>query len=316
MRARHVAQLAAPERARAHRRARDGRRAADVRPAQGPRGHGRADACACASRSGSRRTSATRRWRRSSRSATSRGTLWRGGVAKFFADGVIDTGTAWLQEPDTYGESLESFWPEPERLAYAITTFANAGFQCATHTIGDAAARFVLNVYRQVDGHRHRLEHLETLPDDLVGRDRAGRHHRLDAAAAPRDGPRRRQRQLERAARPASAPAAPSAGRTCSTRARPLAFGSDWPVADADPRLGLAAAQLRRLPTAELPVMPEQGLTAEQALAAYTTGAAYAVGDEGRGRPHPRRDARRPHRARHRSGGHARRGDRRRARCG
>ncbi len=29
-----------------------------------------------------------------------------------------------------------------------------------------------------------------------------------------------------------------------------LALGSDWPVADADPRLGLAAARLRRLPSA------------------------------------------------------------------
>ena len=36
-----------------------------------------------------------------------------------------------------------------------------------------------------------------------------------------------------------------------------LALGSDWPVADADPRLGLAAAQLRRLPSPEeLAVLP------------------------------------------------------------
>ena len=29
------------------------------------------------------------------------GKLWRGGVVKFFADGVIDSGTAWLEAPDT-----------------------------------------------------------------------------------------------------------------------------------------------------------------------------------------------------------------------
>ena len=96
-----------------------------------------------------------------------RGRLWRGGVAKFFADGVIDAGTAWLQAPDTHGEGVSSFWPDPERLATSIAKFAGAGFQVATHTIGDAAVRFVLDTYVRAGG-RHRLEHLETLPDDLV----------------------------------------------------------------------------------------------------------------------------------------------------
>jgi len=39
-----------------------------------------------------------------------RGRLWRGGVAKFFADGVIDSGTAWLDEPDTQGAGTRPFW--------------------------------------------------------------------------------------------------------------------------------------------------------------------------------------------------------------
>ena len=40
-----------------------------------------------------------------------RGRLWRGGVAKFFADGVIDTGTAWLEAPDTHGDGLTPSGP-------------------------------------------------------------------------------------------------------------------------------------------------------------------------------------------------------------
>ena len=52
-----------------------------------------------------------------------------------------------------------------------------------------------------------------------------------------------------------------------------LALGSDWPVADADPRLGLAAAR-------ERDVLPEQALTAHEALAGYTLAAAHAVGEE------------------------------------
>ncbi len=104
------------------------------------------------------------------------GELWRGGVVKFFADGVIDAGTAWLEAPDTHGESLASFWPDPQRLARLIERFARAGFQVATHTIGDAAVRFVLETYiARAVAARHRLEHLETLPDDLVHGDRAPR---------------------------------------------------------------------------------------------------------------------------------------------
>jgi predicted amidohydrolase YtcJ len=52
-----------------------------------------------------------------------------------------------------------------------------------------------------------------------------------------------------------------------------LVLGSDWPVANADPRLGLAAARARD-------VLPEQALTAQEALAGYTLAAAHAVGEE------------------------------------
>ena len=62
-----------------------------------------------------------------------------------------------------------------------------------------------------------------------------------------------------------------------------LALGSDWPVADADPRLGLAVARLRRLPQTPEPqaFLPEQALTAHEALAGYTSAPAFAAGEEG-----------------------------------
>src|SRR4051812_23642867 len=67
------------------------------------------------------------------------GRLWSGGTAKFFADGAIDAGTAWLETPDTRGEGTTPFWPDPQRMAQVMERFAAAGFQLATHTIGDAA---------------------------------------------------------------------------------------------------------------------------------------------------------------------------------
>ena len=77
-----------------------------------------------------------------------RGRLWRGGVAKFFADGVIDAGTAWLEAPDTHGEGADArSGPTRSGSRASIERFARAGFQVATHTIGDAAVRFMLDAY-------------------------------------------------------------------------------------------------------------------------------------------------------------------------
>jgi predicted amidohydrolase YtcJ len=58
----------------------------------------------------------------------------------------------------------------------------------------------------------------------------------------------------------------------------PLAFGSDYPVENPNPFPGLAAAISREDPQGQPPGgwMPEQKLSIEQALAAFTRGAAYA----------------------------------------
>lgn len=208
-----------------------------------------------------------------------RGRLWRGGVVKFFADGVIDAGTAWLEAPDTHGESLTPFWPDPERMATVMKRFADAGFQLATHTIGDAAARFTLGAYLRAGaapGVRHRLEHLEAIPDDLVHSiPRAGvvasmQPVHVNAIRADGTGVWNERLGPERAARAFRMRDLLDAGAV-------VALGSDWPVADADPRRGLAAAQLRE-------VVPAQRLTAEEALAGYTTAPALVAGDEGTGR--------------------------------
>jgi predicted amidohydrolase YtcJ len=214
-----------------------------------------------------------------------RGRLWSGGVAKFFADGVIDSGTAWLSEPDTHGQGTTPFWPDPSRLASSIELFAGAGFQVAAHTIGDAAVRFVLDAYVRAGGAaRHRLEHLETLPDDLVQAIPAAgvvaSMQPVHLAALRGDGSGNWNERLgpERAARAFRMRDLLDAGAV-------LALGSDWPVAEADPRLGLAAAQLRRLPSVDesLAVLPEQALSAHEALAGYTLAPALVAGEEGLG---------------------------------
>lgn len=215
-----------------------------------------------------------------------RGKLWRCGTAKFFADGVIDAGTAWLEVPDTRGDGIAPFWPDPERMAAVMARFAEAGFQLATHTIGDAAVRFTVGAYLRAGaapGVRHRLEHLEAIPDDLVQSiPRAGvvasmQPVHLTQVRGDGTGTWNERLGPERAARAFRTRDLLDAGAV-------LALGSDWPVADADPRLGLAAAQLRRLPWQEHPVVLDQAITAEEALAGYTTVPALVAGDEWTGR--------------------------------
>lgn len=216
------------------------------------------------------------------------GHTWEVGAVKFFLDGTIDGGTAWLREPDRNGGSDAPYWSDLAEYAEAVSTFADAGVQTATHAIGDAAVAHVLDTLAAVVPRgsrvRHRIEHIETLDDDQVPRfaeldviasmqpihatDFTSADHsdnwseRIGAARAERGW---RYRDLL------------DAGAT-------VLLGSDWPVAEFDPRVVLATAQTRRpvrRPT-HLPVGPQQRLSPSEALAGYTIAAAYATGDEHR----------------------------------
>ena len=94
---------------------------------------------------------------------------------------------------------------------------------------------------------------------------------------------------------PRAATSAASAPATSPARGALIPLGSDWFVADFDPRVGLAWAQLRRKPGRPdlVPYLPAQALDAETALRGYTTAAARVAGDEdvyGRLRPGLRAD--------------------------
>jgi predicted amidohydrolase YtcJ len=214
------------------------------------------------------------------------GGRWRGGVAKFFLDGVIDTGTGWLFEPDAEGEGTTPLWPEPERYRRAVDYFTRRGFQCVTHAIGDRAVHEALNAYRDAGppaGPRavcHRVEHIETIqPDDLrrfaeEGVAASMQPQHLMWLSADRSDNWSRRLGPERCAR-----AFPF--RALLDTGAHIAFGSDWPVADFDPRHGLAAAQLRR-PAGEQsrPPYDANGVDGLAALRSYTSTAAAVVGEQ------------------------------------
>jgi predicted amidohydrolase YtcJ len=67
------------------------------------------------------------------------GRLWRVAGVKLFLDGTIDNCTAWLERPDSHGESDRAFWPDPDSYTEVVAAFHRAGVPTATHAIGDAA---------------------------------------------------------------------------------------------------------------------------------------------------------------------------------
>ncbi|MDX3642840.1 amidohydrolase, partial [Streptomyces sp. MB09-02B] len=101
------------------------------------------------------------------------GRHWRVGGVKFFMDGTVEGGTAWLDHPDCHGQGTDAFWPDPAAYSAAVRELHRAGVRTATHAIGDAAVRHVLDTVASLGpGGRlaHRIEHIESVPDELVGR--------------------------------------------------------------------------------------------------------------------------------------------------
>jgi predicted amidohydrolase YtcJ len=209
------------------------------------------------------------------------GRRWRAGVAKFFIDGVIDSGTGWLVDPDSEGAGRESFWPDVDRYRRAVRFFSERGFQCVTHATGDRGVREALDTYKSVGrapGVHHRIEHIETIqPVDLPRFADEGVVASMQAQHMMWLSPDRTDNWSmrlgdDRCDRAFLIRSLRESGAT-------IALGSDWPVARYDPREGIAAARLRRPPRLQRAPYDDQALDGLAALEGYTTGAALTGGD-------------------------------------
>lgn len=214
-----------------------------------------------------------------------RGARWRGGMIKLYADGVVETGSAWLYEPDSDGIETEGFWENQDEFVAVLELCTAAGFQVATHAIGDRAVGETITAYEAVglgaQGQpRHRIEHLETLdPRDIA---RLAAHGIAASMQMPHMQWRLEDQSDEwsRKLGPLRTSRAWNAGSVLRAGA-PLALGSDWPIATLDAREGLAWAVLRRRAGDAEGFVYEPGerLTNLEALHGYTRGAALAQGD-------------------------------------
>ncbi|MET4538826.1 putative amidohydrolase YtcJ [Arthrobacter bambusae] len=228
-------------------------------------------------------------WKELARTVGTGGRRWSVEAIKLFVDGTVDNGTAWLYEPDAYGESTAPFWPRPEEYSAAVRYFASRGIPTATHAIGDAGVEHVLTALESLPGTVpadvlrrtvHRIEHIETVPDGLVERFRSAGvvasmqpTHCTHYSAADHSDNWSTRLGAERADRAWRCRDLREAGVT-------LGIGSDWPIAPFEPLPIIADAQLRRRSghPGQEPIAPAQGLTAYQALEGYTSHAAKAAG--------------------------------------
>ena len=212
------------------------------------------------------------------------GDRWHIGGAKLFIDGTVEGGTAWLETPDSKGESTTSAWGATEDYAARVRELNAAGVPTATHAIGERGIREVVETLAALPdtGVQHRIEHIESVPKDIINQLGAAgiaasmqpTHCTHYTAADGSDDWSQRLGEV-RAARAWCTRDVIDAGGV-------LALGSDYPVAPFAALPIMADAQLRR-PVEDAgvaPVLPEQGLSPAEVLAGYTTEPYAAIGEE------------------------------------
>ncbi len=202
---------------------------------------------------------------------------------KFFADGALGSRGARLYEPYVDEPKSNGLWvTEPKQLAAGVEAAVAHGWQVAIHAIGDAGVGSVLDAYLAAErahpgDHRLRVEHTQIIaPADIARMVQAKAIASMQPTHATSDMPWAEQRIGPQRILGAYA------WRTMLDQRIPLAAGSDFPVEEVAPLLGIYAAVTRQDATGK-PAggwYPKQKLTLDEALAAFTSGAAYAEGAE------------------------------------
>jgi len=209
--------------------------------------------------------------------------MLRIGAVKGFADGSLGSGTAYFFEPyidAPENRGLVSDEMQPlDGMRQRLIGADKAGLQLCIHAIGDAAISQVLDLFSDVirangpRDRRLRIEHAQ----HMASKDFA-RFAEMNVIASVQpyhaiDDGRWAERRIgsERAK-------TTYAFRTFLDHGVHLALGTDWSVAPLNPMLTLYAATTRATLDGAHPDgwVPEQKISIEEALTAYTAGSAYA----------------------------------------
>ena len=202
------------------------------------------------------------------------------GGLKGFVDGSLGSHTAAFFEPFSDAPNDSGlFVTPPDSLKAWMIASDSLGLQNFVHAIGDRAIATILGIMEDVAAangprdRRFRVEHAQHIrPDDLPRFAADGviasmqPYHAIDDGRWAEDviGPDRIKSTY--------------AFRSLIDGGAQLAFGSDWFVAPPTPIEGIYAAVTRRTLDGQNPAgwVPEQKISVEEALRAYTTGASFA----------------------------------------
>jgi len=199
-------------------------------------------------------------------------------MLKGFMDGSLGSRTAAMLAPYT-DDPKNSGIPryDQEKLNRMAVERAKAGFQLGFHAIGDRGTHMALEAFALAEKEspkrdfRFRIEHAQVAaPEDFQKFKELGviasmqpNHLLTDMNwAEAHIGPERAKYSY--------------AWKRFLDEGVPLAFGTDYPVEPITPFRGLYCAVTRKNEAGTKEYFPEQKLNIDQAIAAYTTGAAYA----------------------------------------
>ncbi len=206
------------------------------------------------------------------------------GQAKLFADGAITTRTAWLTQPfegmagqpNDRGIALHP----PEELREYIRVAHNAGWQIATHAIGDQAVDLVLTSYAEAQRfntrHRpgHRIEHAMLLDPGLITR---LRRQNVWSVGQPEFLSQLGDAYISALGEERASRLSPYATLDAQNVAQ--AFSSDCPVVPGAPLDGIRAAIERATPMGRI-LNARERISSDIAVYNYTNTPAYATRTE------------------------------------
>jgi predicted amidohydrolase YtcJ len=200
---------------------------------------------------------------------------------KMYADGALGSRGARLQAPYADDPKNQGLWlTTPAELQRAVEAAVDAGWQPAIHAIGDAAADAVLDAFeaavkaRPKADLRLRVEHAQVVAlADLPRFARLGVIASMQPTHATSDMPWAEARVGPERIRGAYA------WNTLVKDGAHVAFGSDFPVEEVSPLLGLYAAVTRQDSKGQPPGgwLPGERVDLEQAVRGFTVEAAYAA---------------------------------------
>jgi len=205
---------------------------------------------------------------------------------KLYSDGALGSRSAWLLQP--YADQPENTGIPVMDLDYIYSVCQRAlesGFQVCTHAIGDRANREVLDIYERVfqenpEGaakHRFRIEHAQHLhPEDIPRFSKLGIIASMQAVHMTSDYPWFVDRLGQDRAL-----AGGYVWQSLLKSGATVINGTDAPVEPVNPLLSFYASVTRKKPGENgSGFNPDQSMSREQALRAYTLDAAFGAGEE------------------------------------